>query len=368
MVWKLKSVGTSRRVSATVLAASILSPGAAYAGLSYRLDWVPTPDGVTAVDAADINDRGQVVGTSLHAAEVNGYTWSRRGGFVTLARIATAEWMTAVAINERGIIAGNAQWSDGTSHPVVWSDPTRARDLGVHGVYSFESPDSSWSYSSATASAINRHGHVAGSTSSAQFAEVAYLWKPQQGMKLLGTLPGGRYSRAWGVNSADEVVGSCHLPEETLHACVWSRGRVFDLGALDGSYSEGYAINDLGEVAGIYQTPAGETRVFRWTRSRGMVDVGPTYPNVGEGITSLATRNNLLGQIVGGIQPPGSSIRAAVRQPFTGAWQELMPGASSSSFALGTNTLGVIVGRVHPPGDTDDPSRAAVWTPVYTFP
>lgn len=187
-------------------------------------------------------------------------------------------------------------------------------------------------------------------------------------MKLLGALPGGRYSTAWAVNAADEVVGTCHLPEETVHACLWSRGKLLDLGALSGTYSEGYAINDLGEVAGIYQTPAGETRVFRWTRSRGMVDVGPTYPNVVDGITSLSTEINLLGQIVGGVQPPGSAIRAAVRQPFTGAWQELMPGSSSSSFALGANTLGVIAGRVHPPGDKEGPSHAAIWTPVYSLP
>lgn len=174
MFWKVEREVACRGASAALLAVSLSSPGAAQAGLSYRLDLVPTPEGVTAYDAADINDRGQVVGTTGPSA----YTWSRRGGFVTLPGIATADWVAAVAINDRGVIAGNAQWSNGTSHPVVWADATHVRDLGIHGVYSFESPDSSWSHSSAMATDINRHGHVVGSTSSTQFAEVAYLWKP----------------------------------------------------------------------------------------------------------------------------------------------------------------------------------------------
>jgi probable HAF family extracellular repeat protein len=76
---------------------------------------------------------------------------------------------------------------------------------------------------------------------------------------------------------------------------------MLDLGALVGSYSAAYAINDLGVVSGIYQTPAGETRVFRWTRARGMVDVGP---NSGEPevVASFSTGINVIGQIVGGVQ------------------------------------------------------------------
>jgi probable HAF family extracellular repeat protein len=349
-----------------VLAAAVIVPAPAYAGLSYRVDWIDAPDGVMAVDAADISDRGQVAGSCISPAGLDGYTWSKRNGFVTLGRIAGADWMTANALNDRGAVVGNAEWSDGTKRPVIWSEPGQPRDLGVFGLFSFESPDSSWQVSSAMATDINNRGHVVGSTSAPQYAEVAYLWKPQHGMRLLGTL-GGATSTAWAVNVWDEVVGTSELADGTRHAFLWSKGKMVDLGALSGSSSEGYAINDLGEVTGIYQTPAGETRVFRWTRARGMHDVGATYAGVVDGITSLSTGINLIGQIVGGIQPPGQQIRAAVRQPFSGAWQELMPGSPFTSFALDSNNLGVIVGRVHASNE-EEPSRAAVWTPVYTFP
>jgi probable HAF family extracellular repeat protein len=137
-----------------------------------------------------------------------------------------------------------------------------------------------------------------------------------------------------------------------------------DLGALDGSYSEAYAISDAGEVTGTYQSASDEIRVFRWTRAQGMVDVGPSYADATDGATSLSTDINSVGQIVGGVQPPGQQVRAAVRQPTTGAWQELMPDWPFVSFALGVNNRGVIVGRVHPAEDIDVPSQAAVWTPV----
>lgn len=97
-----------------------------------------------------------------------------------------------------------------------------------------------------------------------------------------------------------------------------------------------------------------------------MVDVGPNYGDEIDGITSLATDINAAGQIVGGVQPPEQQLRAAVRHPRNGAWQELMPGSPYQSFALGVNHRGVIVGHVATSldPDADVPTRAAVWTPA----
>src|SRR4029077_9812076 len=114
----------------------------------------------------------------------------------------------------------------------------------------------------------------------------------------------------------------------------------------------------------IYQLSTNEIRVFRWTRSEGFVDVGPSYANATDGPTSLSTDINSSGQIVGGVEPPGLALRAAVRQPSTGAWQELMPDSSYESFALAVTNRGVIVLRVAETTDPDVPSRAAIWTPI----
>ena len=252
--------------------------------------------------------------------------------------------MSAVAINESGVVAGNAEWEDGTSRPVIWTDPAHAQDLGVSG----------------TANDLNDSGHVVG-TLSPQGLGVAYLWDATSGAMSLGTL-GGSWSIADGVNATDEVVGTSELADGTSHAFLWSQGTMTDLGALDGIYSAAYAISNSGQVTGTYQRSSDETRVFRWTRSEGMVDVGPVYADATDGPTSLSTDVNAVGQIVGGVQPPGLSLRAAVRQPGSGAWQELMPESPVVSFALGVNSLGVIVGRVDASAGPDVPSRAAVWT------
>ncbi len=344
-------------------ATPLMSPGSEYREVVYRVDSIAPPEGLLAVAAADINNQGQVAGSALGPSGQEAFTWSAGNGFVTLARIATADHMSAVAINESGVVVGNADWQDGTSRPVLWVDPGHAQDLGVSGRYAFESPEASWSVESATATGINNRGHVVGTTSASEFAGVAYLWDATRGMELLGTL-GGLSSWAWAVNASDDVVGTSEMPDGTSHAFLWSKGSMTDLGALGGAYSEAYAISDASEVTGVYQRPSGETRVFRWTRSGGMVDAGPTYAEPTDGATSMSTGINAAGQIVGGIQPPGQLLRAAVRQPASREWQELQPGAPYQSFALDVNDRGVIVGHVSTSLDVDEPTRAAVWTPV----
>src|SRR5262245_9731547 len=90
---------------------------AAIAG--YRLDYIEPPDGVLAVGIASINEQGTIAGDSLGANGPDAFVWSPTGGFVTLARVETAHFMSAFAINDAGTVAGNAQWDDGRSHPVV---------------------------------------------------------------------------------------------------------------------------------------------------------------------------------------------------------------------------------------------------------
>lgn len=329
--------------------------------LSYRTEYIEV-EGVASIGPEDINDRGQVVGSSSSDAGGDAFVWSPRAGFRTLARLEGAESMSAMSINERGAVAGTAELGGGVQRPVIWAATGEVTNLGTYGRYVFESPDSSWSVDSGIATDINDRGHVVGSTSSPEFPEVAYLWSPRRGMLLLGTL-GGAYSTAWAVNSLDEVVGTAQRADGSYHAFLWSRGQIMDLDALGGSHSTAGAINDLGVVTGDYQTPEGETRVFRWTRARGMVDVGPRYVDA-DGITSLSTDINVLGQIVGGVRRPGSSIRAAVRHPLGGPWQELMPGSPYESFALGVNNRGVIVGRVAASSaQFEGPIRAAIWYP-----
>jgi probable HAF family extracellular repeat protein len=74
----------------------------------------------------------------------------------------------------------------------------------------------------------------------------------------LGTL-GGTFGRAWGINNNGSVVGYATLAGDTaLHAFLWRKGVMTDLGTLAGSdtlpYSVAFSINDNDEVVGLSET------------------------------------------------------------------------------------------------------------------
>ncbi len=67
----------------------------------------------------------------------------------------------------------------------------------------------------------------------------------------LGTLPGGYYSYAYGINNSGQVVGSSTTASGDQHAFLYSGGTMIDLGTLPGgsnSYAAG--INNSGQVVG----------------------------------------------------------------------------------------------------------------------
>lgn len=84
---------------------------------------------------------------------------------------------------------------------------------------------------------------------------------------------------------------------QPVHALLWEKGKVVDLGSLGGSYgNEAIFINNQGQVVGSSDL-AGDTTSdgFLWTKANGMQDLG-TYPG---DIGSAAISINELGVIAG---------------------------------------------------------------------
>ena len=89
----------------------------------------------------------------------------------------------------------------------------------------------------------------------------------------LGTLPGGSYSYAYGINGSGQVVGDADTASGQQHAFLWSSGSgMTDLGTLPNGYgSEAFCINSSGQVVG--GAGPGPTQAILWNSGGKMINL-----------------------------------------------------------------------------------------------
>jgi probable HAF family extracellular repeat protein len=214
---------------------------------------------------------------------------------------------------------------------------------------------------------INDRGDVAGLAESGQIdpqvglpAVVAVLWKDSEIVNL-GTLAGGFSSAAGAINNRGQIAGASlnGVPDPfsmagvgiQLHAFLWEKGAMSDLGTLGGPDANALLINDRGQIVGdsfISATPNPATgqpdqHVFLWEKGT-MQDLGTLG-----GTFSGAAALNEAGQVAG-----ASTIAGDVaNHPFLwdgGVMQDLgtLGGRNGAAFAM--NQSGDVVGRADVPG------------------
>jgi probable HAF family extracellular repeat protein len=264
-------------------------------------------------EADAVSSTGQVVGNS---SGERAYSWTATGGMVELPRLGGTT-SDAFAVNTAGYVAGDSSLANGDTHPVLWTPTGSVIDLGTLG--------GSWGY----AAALNDNLQIVGQsavTPESQNEIHAFSWTPTGGMIDLGTL-GGTFSYAVAVNAIGQVAGvSGTVPGDrycndiygnytgNCRVFLWSASRgMVDLGTLGGRHSfiiSPPAINNSGQVIGVSYTAAGELHGFSWTASGGMIDLGTLGGN-----SSFAVAVNNTGFIVGESKTASGSSHAVVWMP-----------------------------------------------------
>ena len=149
---------------------------------------------------------------------------------------------------------------------------------------------------SSGAVAINNRGQVAGNSYVKAGAWHAFVWQNGK-MTDLGTLGGDR-SYAEAINDAGQIVGWSTTAGGEGHAFLWERGKMTDLGVLPGGDgSTAVVINQSGDIAGVSGTD-GLDHVVLWQNGT-MSDLGTPHgeggPESGPAVMAINDRRQIIG-------------------------------------------------------------------------
>ena len=321
---------------------------------------------------ADVNEHGQVVGTSDTARKANQYQYESNGFIWRNWRMRSLGTFAAASINERGQIAGSRR------HASLWQDG-QIRDLGTLGGKSSE------------AAAINERGQVAGRAytdrkdSAGYKLDHAFLWTDGQMVDLTarsddpswavtlndrgqvlvrslgedGLWEKGRFlpleRKFGGVVDLNER-GQVLLTSSRRGVIVWQEGRVRPLGRmLPQRRCEGSDINDRGIAVGACGDMELRAHPVIW-KGRKPIVIGIVFGDRG-----WAVAVNETGQVVGHSTRLSRPLGWQTRHAFVwenGRTTDLGTLGGRESDATAINNHGQIIGWA----ETKTGSRhAVVW-------
>ena len=286
-------------LGALALVGIMLAAGASGSSASVQARWVVRDVGVlpgrVTSGAVDVNESGQIVGTSGadygdRSQLAHAFLW-RAGRMIDLGVLPGDSTSKAVDINNRGQVVGiSSMGSSGTGgHAFLWQQG-KMIGLGTLG-----GPSSG-------AAAINDRGQIVGSADTTAKDEYgapiqhAFLWQNGR-MRDLGTL-GGPSSGAAAVNERGQVVGYSKTVVGVYHAFVWENGNMRDLGTLGGNDSFAGRINEHGQIVGTSRKKDTRRHAFLWQGGR-MTDLGTLPAAAGTWVESEAKAVNERSQVVG---------------------------------------------------------------------
>ena len=188
--------------------------------------------------ANDINNRGQIVGNLS-----NGHAALLSKGVTTDLGTFGGVFSSALGINNSGQIVGYYSSPDGFNHAFLYSDGNMT-GLGPFGVEAIS-----------VATAINDSGMIVGEASDS-FRVPSHAFLYSNGVMTDISPFGNSESSAEGINNRGQVVGEFLTADgAAFHAFLYSNGVFTDLGSADSPESVAFAINDHGQVVGTTFVP-----------------------------------------------------------------------------------------------------------------
>lgn len=310
--------------------------------------------------AYSVNSSQKVVGRYCGLA----YLWLKSGEGKSLGCLGEPEYSIASDINDIGQIVGTS-WEPTTTmlRAVQWSEKGEMVNLGTSDGEDW-TPENAFSIGFG----INNRGEIVGCTNN-----IAFRWKNNSGIVLLGSLF-GESSAAYDINDNGMIVGTSGTSccPGIYHATLWTdKEEMLDLGALS-NHSQALGINIRGMVVGgssenftyPHERIGGDFEIgfdqscvpFIWTEKNRISQL----PSLTEGGAGCANAINDLGQVVGWSYTSQGQVHAFVWTSKKGIKDLGTLIGDDESVAYGINNLGQVVG--YSKKSAEAPIHAVMWT------
>jgi probable HAF family extracellular repeat protein len=234
--------------------------------------------------AKGINNNGVIVGQSLFSEEFIYHGFIYENGQITdLGTLGGGKWCMAYDINDSNDVVGSSWNVDDKLNAFLYRNGNMI-NLGV------------LDGSQSTAIAINEKGQVAGRSSySTDHLDMHGFLYDVNGM--IDIDPNGNESYCFDINIKGEITGWRRHTNTVSVPFIYSQGVMTEFETLGGKSGFGIAINDFGQIVGESRTVDGDRRAFLYDNGQ-VIDLNELIePN---DLTLIMAKDiNNKGQIVG---------------------------------------------------------------------